>query len=244
MNSTYANIYNNSNPISWQNSLLGRYVRKAYPKCSQRDIAYLFTQVADNVDQSSALTFWLASTSADPRYPFTGPTKRSYMSVDEKRLDLFTTIPPVPAATPPIPPLPLYGYRPRHAGESYYIYIEAKHYQYHVSNSLSATQAGGRPAAGHGVSPESTVRPWLKQVVTDNANTTLANYMNPDSYQLHCAGLDGRFSVNHDWLRKWPCGATGLKQDGSQQSFADFADDRDNQTNFSEGAMVTDAPAQ
>lgn len=236
---------------TWQSTLLGRYVRKAYPKASARDLNYLFTQVADNMDQSSALHFWLASTSSDPRYPFTGATKRSYHSFDEQRLTLAGTIPANAGVNPPIPPLQLYWYRPRHAGESYYVYIESSHYPLHVSNDLSGDQSGGRPPAGFGPpasrTPELSVRPWLRQGVNSDGDTSplnLRNYLNDDTYQLICAGLDTRFSVNHDQLRKWPCGPTGLDYFGNQIDPNLFVDDRDNQANFSDGAAVTDAPAQ
>jgi prepilin-type N-terminal cleavage/methylation domain-containing protein len=234
---------------SWQTTRLGRYVRKAYPKCSPRDIQYLFTQVADKADQASALHFWLANTSTDPRYPFTGTTKRSYMSFDEQRLTplLPNPIPPSPAAKPPIPALMLYGFRPRHAGESLYIYIEASHYPLHVAGNLNASQSGAIPA-GSGPAgartPDASVRPWLRQAIINANSFDLRNYLNDKTFQLHCAGLDGRFSVNHDFLRKWPCGSTGLRADGSPQDPNFFYDDRDNQTNFSDGASVTDAPAQ
>jgi prepilin-type N-terminal cleavage/methylation domain-containing protein len=251
---TYTALYNNGTG-PWRNTLLGRYVNKAYPKCSQRDIAYLFTQVADNVDQCSALHFWLTQTSADARYPFTGPTKRTYLDFDETRLVQIGFIAGNPMATPVIPNLTLNGYRPRHAGESYYIYIEARHYTQHVSDNLSAIQSATnptRPPAGTGPTasrtPDVSVRPWLRRLV-NNANPTTdrmtaANYVNPESYQLFCAGLDGRFTVNHDLLRKFPCGPTGLDHAGNQINPNDFADDVDNQTNFSDGATIGSVPAQ
>lgn len=246
----YAALYPNG---PWQQTRLGRYVRKAYPKASQRDIAYLFTQVADNMDQSTALHFWLANTSSDPRYPFTGTNKRgkAYFSFNEGRLAAgpVPVIPGNPSAVPPIPDLQLYAYRPPHSGESYYVYIEARHYPLHVHpTDLSANQNGTRPPAGIGPpasrTPDLSVRPWLRQSPADNNPLNLRNYLNDDTFQLFNAGLDSRFSVNHDLLRKWPCGPTGLDFAGNQLNPNDFVDDRDNQTNFSEGAAVTDAPAQ
>jgi hypothetical protein len=149
---------------------------------------------------------------------------------------------------PPIPALTVYAYRPRYAGESYYIYIEARHYPLHVGANLNASQAGGRPPAGSGPpasrTPDISVRPWLRQTPVDADPANLRNYLNDDTYQLFCAGLDSRYSINHDWLRKWPCGSTGLRFDGSPQDPNEFIDDRDNQANFSENVAVTDAAAQ
>jgi prepilin-type N-terminal cleavage/methylation domain-containing protein len=251
MGMTYAAVFNNG-AGPWRNTRLGRYIQKAYPKATTRDIEYLFEQVADNADQTTALHFWLANTSDDPRYPFTGGTKRGnkYFAFDEQQLAAIGTI-HSPGGNPPIPDLTLYAYRPPHAGESYYIYIEAGHYPLHVAADLSGNQATGRPPAGSGPplsrTPNDSVRPWLRRDVNINGDTNylnLNNYMNAETYQLFNAGLDGRYSANHDLLRKWPCGSTGLMFGGGAFAPADFTDDRDNQANFSDGAAVTDAAAQ
>jgi prepilin-type N-terminal cleavage/methylation domain-containing protein len=231
----YANAFAGG---TWRATLLGRYVMKAYPKATPTDIAYLFNN-ADSLDQCSALWFWLTQTSRDPRYPFTNTTKRVYATIEEQRI--------VPGSGG--------GFRPRHAGESFYIYIEAHHYPLHTSGSTSAVgdlanAQTSRPAgSGLNPTPDISVRPFIRQV-NDPANpqrhdcTRLSNYLNGDTFQLHCAGLDSRYSVDNSFLRVWPCGPTGLMFDGSQLSPNIFVDDRDNQTNFSEGAAVTDAPAQ
>lgn len=233
----YQTQYGMNGTGPWRNTLLGRYVMKAYPKCAATDIQYLFTQ-ADSLDQSSALVFWLSQTSADKRYPFTNATKRNYYGFDETR---------VSAA----------GYRPRHAGESLYIYIEARHYPLHTSGGLTtagdlANAQTSRPA-GSGATPiaEASVRPFIRQVpAAQQSNalrhncTVLANYVNPDTFQLHCAGLDGRFTVDNSLLRVFPCGPSGLRFDGQQHDPVVFADDRDNQTNFTDGQTVEDVPAQ
>ena len=247
---TYADIFNGKvTGVTWQNTVLGRYVRKAYPKCSSRDIQYLFTMVADNLDQCSALPFWLNQTSADVKYPFTGPNKRSYFTMEEARLTQFGVIQSPPNAVPAIQPLPLYGFRARNDGESMYIYIEARHYRFHVNDDLSSNQTAKpvRPAAGTDFNsrlPEFSVRPWLRRAVVDANPLNPNNYVNGESYQLHCAGLDTRFSTDHSLLRKFPCGDTGLDYFGNQIPAAMFTDDKDNQTNFSDGNMISSVPAQ
>jgi prepilin-type N-terminal cleavage/methylation domain-containing protein len=215
---------------TWSNTRLGRYIMKAYPKASLADIQYIFNN-ADSLDQSSALWFWLTQTTGDARYPFTSPSaKRKYTGIEDAR----------------IVPGPGGGIKPRHAGESYYIYIEATHYQFHVVPANLAGNQSGVPAAGAGLpaarTPDVSVRPWVVQNPVNAVFTK--NFINGDTYQLHCAGLDGRYSVNNDILRVYPGGSTGLRPDGSPQDPNDFMDDRDNQTNFSDGNMVTDAPAQ
>jgi prepilin-type N-terminal cleavage/methylation domain-containing protein len=246
---SYANMFVNNVPIPWRNSLLGRYVMKAYPKATPTDIQALFN-MADNLDQGSALHFWLAETFDDPRYPFTGgpngagAPRRTYFAFDERRLTQG-------ADNPAFANTFFMWYRPRFAGESYYIYIEAKHYGAHINNNLATDQSGGRPRAGFGTdmnarTPDVSVRPWLKQQVVDTNPANPNNYVNGDTYQLFCAGLDSRFQStpsNGDMLRKFPCGDTGLDYGGNQIPYADFVDDRDNQTNFSEGKQIIDTPA-
>src|SRR5207253_10318390 len=142
----------------------------ADPIASSPDILYLCMPVAGNMDQSSALPFWLPSTSSVPRYPFTSTNKRSnaYVSFDERRLASIGTITGNSMVTPAIPDLPVYAYRPRHAGESYYIYIEARHYPLHTAGTLDASQAAAIPA-GSGPpmprTPDISVRPWTRPQV-------------------------------------------------------------------------------
>ncbi len=243
---------------TYRNTQLYRYLTKAYTKISDRDIAYMFQRVANQQDQCTALTFWLTQTYKDPRYPFTGPTPgnnpktRSYYDADPTRLTQIGTVPAVAAtaSTPAIPALPLYGYRPRHAGETYYIYIEAQHYHFHVNNDLGTDQTTNtpRPVAGPGPAAsrpmELSVRPYLVQQPVNIDPNNYRNYINGETYQLFCAGLDKRFSANLSWLRKYPCGDSGLRFNGSPQDPAEFADDRDNQTNFSAGTAIGSRPAQ
>jgi type II secretory pathway pseudopilin PulG len=238
---TYAAMYAAG---THRNTILYRYLLKAYPKISDRDIAYMFTQAADQLDQCSALPFWLNQTSADPRYPFTGATKRSYLAMDERRLVPLNQVAAVPNIAPA---LQLYGYRPRHAGETMYIYIESRHYPVHVNPDLSTDHSSStRLAAGtdlNGRAPEFSIRPYLVQNPANALASNPANFVNgTGGYQLHCAGLDERFSANQNFLRKFPCGETGLDFSGAALPYGDFMDERDNQTNFSEGKTISDIP--
>jgi prepilin-type N-terminal cleavage/methylation domain-containing protein len=236
---TYAAIYTGG---TWQQTRLGRYIMKAFPKASARDVQYLFTQVADNQDQSTALIYWLTQTSEDVRYPFTGPTKKSYLAVDETRLITVATIAGDASVTPPIPALTLNSYKPKNAGESVYLYIEASHYPLHCIADLSQDQSAATAAGTGARTPDLSVRPFLKLNLQDNNSANLKNYVNSDTYQLFCAGLDARFSANNAFLRKFPCGANGLDFSGNQFTYDVFADDRDNITNFSEGKPIADVP--
>jgi prepilin-type N-terminal cleavage/methylation domain-containing protein len=236
----YATKFSNG---TYKNTLLYRYLLKAFPKISNRDIAYMFNSVADNIDQGSALVFWLNQTCDDPRYPFTGTAKKSYLNMEAARLVPFASIPAAGA----VPALQLYGYKPPYAKESCYIYIEARHYPLHAAGTVTDDQAaGGAPAAKAGaLSAETSLRPYLKQSRADTSADNPANYVNSDSYQLHCAGLDGRFTAvaSPYYLRVYPSGETGLTASGTAQDYEQFVDDRDNQTNFSEGNSIENVPA-
>jgi prepilin-type N-terminal cleavage/methylation domain-containing protein len=232
---TYATMLSDG---SYKNSDLYRYLIKAYPKISNTDIAYLFG-IADKMDQGSALVFWLSQTKADPRKPFTGPGEyRKYFEFEEARLVPFDTT------------IGSYGYKPPYAKESCYIYIESKHYQYHVAGTVTDNQAGGSnpppPAKAGSLSAENSVRPFLKQNRVDASADNPKNYMNSDTFQLFCAGLDGRFTAIADpyYLRVYPGGETGLTAGGGAQDYTQYADDRDNQTNFSDGATLESKSAQ
>jgi prepilin-type N-terminal cleavage/methylation domain-containing protein len=221
---SYATAFGNG---THRNSRLYRYLNKAYPKIHPIQEQWLFQNAADNLDQSSALVFWLSQTGPDPRYPFVnGPqgdpaAARKYFEFDVRRLT------------------GMY-YRPPAARESYYIYIEAKHYPLHVGSNLLAPN---QPVAGYApLSAETSVRPFVKRNRVDNDGTNLRNYVNSDTYQLHCAGLDGRFSVDNSVLRTFPSGDSGQAPGAPLTLIPNdlYQDDLDNQTNFSEGRPLSE----
>lgn len=255
LGSSYSQLFQNG---QHKNTALYRYLMTAYPRISDNDINFLFTQVADNLDQSSALVFWLAQTSSDARFPFTNPTKRKYFDFVEKRL--------VPVYNSPgannFPAFTLYGYKPPYAGESFYAYLEAKHYRFYVSNSLDGAQSNGQGAndlvarSGDTVAANGTLvmgerlRPYLKAVPSSDLGgpnrpqyidkNNNANYVNSDSFQLLCAGLGGHFQANLEQMRRYPSGPVGSDFDNTAIPFANFQEDRDNQANFTEGRQIED----
>ena len=238
----YKDAYNGGTG-PYRNTMLYRYISVAYPRASDIDIRYMFEEVADRMDQASALVFWLSQTSNDARQPFTNrANQRKYYDFDEKRKTTLVTIPtPTTAALSTVPALDLYGYRPRYAKESFFTYLEAKHYPAYVKDELNLNQGTTSTAKSGGA----TFRPYLKKDIAADGNgkylrTNLSYYQNPESYQLVCAGLDGRFQANVEWMRKFPCGPVGTKVDNTAVNFTDFADDGDNQANFSEGRRIED----
>lgn len=256
---TYAALFGNDpdndgvGDGTYRNTVLYRYLVKAYPKAVNHEIKYMFLNVADNLDQSSALWFWLSQTSEDARYPFTGPARTgggrfyNYHAFDEGRLVAAPrTIPEfVVNQNLTIPERPTFYYRPRFAGETYYVYIEARHYRFHVEADLSTDHSSCQlvPAGPSTRTAELCIRPYLKQNPPNALSTNVQNYVNPEGFQLFCAGLDGRMCVNQNWLRKFPSGEAGLRYDGSPLTYEEFADERDNQTNFSEGQQIQDVAA-
>jgi prepilin-type N-terminal cleavage/methylation domain-containing protein len=241
---TYAQMHSS---CTHKNTILYRYVTSAYPRISDNDLAYLFQEVADNLDQSSALVFWLSQTTNDARYPFTSTsgTKRSYFTFDEKRFGQLHTIAAITNKSVSscganiaynAPALILNGYHPPYGNDSYYAYLEAKHYPSYTSGNFTAAQTTANTAKANGL----TFRPYLKNTLVDTNNLTLGNYVNSDSYQLICAGLDGQFMAEVTHMRKFPCGSVGTDEFDQPMTLKDFQDDRDNQTNFTEGRALGD----
>jgi prepilin-type N-terminal cleavage/methylation domain-containing protein len=220
---------------TYRNTALYRYLITAYPNISDKDIRSMFRDIADHLDQSSSMVFWLSQTSEDPRNPFTNRASlKSYYAFPEERLaDLGDTD---ADTTNNIVSFNVYGFRPPYAKESYYVYMEAKHYRYYTVNNVDSAQGNTSKANSGGL----TLRPYLKSTRSDNLRITQANFQNSDTYQLLCAGIDGRFQANQDWLRVFPCGSTPLKGDNTPFTSVEFADDRDNQANFSDGNPLED----
>lgn len=217
---TYAAMY--ASATGGKDTVLYRYLVTAYPKIAQEDIAYMFTSVADRMDQSTALVFWLSQTSSDARYPFRNRSNlRKYAEFAEGRLV------PGPVVTAPAAgyvDLQLYGYAPPSAKGTPYAYLESRCYRAHVALPINDVQSANTTPAR--VATGETLRPWLKDDM---------NFVNPESFQLICAGQDGRFNVDTNLLRKFPsCWAAN----GSQFSADEFQDDEDNQTNFTEGKTI------
>jgi prepilin-type N-terminal cleavage/methylation domain-containing protein len=216
-----------------RNTILYRYVIAAYPRIGDADINYLFNDIADKLNQSSGLVFWLSQTSNDPRSPFSNRTNpRKYFEFDSVRLTVLNSVGTAPNQ------ISLAAYRPPYAKESYYAYMESKHYPRYMSADFDTAQGAGNTAVT-GAAVNGALRPFLKPG-GDKDRNKLANYMNSDSYQLHCAGLDGSYAQSVDKVRYFPSGDQGLTWSNGTIPASEFAADRDNQTNFSEGRCIQD----
>lgn len=239
----YAAVWNNG---TYKETRLYRYLVTAYPKISDYDLEYMF-KLAAKMSQDQALVFWLSQTGSDVRYPFTGLVRatpsgspRKYFEFTETRFiptDVQITMNPNTNMT-----CKLYSYKSPYSREAAYIYMEASFYPFYVDTNANLDQQQSSPSntTAARTAGNNYIRPWLKATAVDTSRTNLQNYINSDSYQLFCAGLDGRFQSDLKWLRRFPCGPVGKGGNNAVIAANEFADDRDNQTNFSEGRAIED----
>lgn len=212
-----------------------RHVRRCYPKIDTSTGGHLddfidvvwpgFSQASPpsagtvpEIDESEALVFWLRNVEGDVRYPFklaTGGTSTSpkrYYQFDEKRLIAGTDDGSDGDDFP--------SYRAPYAGQSCYIYIDARQYSIFLDFS-----SGTPPRAQAEEGNSGSVRPYVQ-------NATTGVY--PTTFQIICAGQDGLFGADHptstDKKKYYPAG-TNYHPDG---------DDNDNMTNFSDGKRLED----
>jgi len=221
-----------------------RHVRRCYPKIAQSEIDYFFTYNSATgvytptiyvMDEGECLVFWLSKLRNDPRYPFgaTGgansPYKKYYefdaqrlVSADSGTVDLNQS------------------YRAKYSRDTFYVYIDSRSYD----ELVDFTTAGALPAFAEDSSvPENCVRPyWSENLNPANTSTTAANSvkflpMNPTTFQILCAGLDGHFGY-HDSSDPKP--DTDVKFFPGGTNYQD--EDNDNITNFSGGRLADKIP--
>jgi prepilin-type N-terminal cleavage/methylation domain-containing protein len=232
-----------------------RHIRKCYPKA---DPVYISGDGSGNgksfieyatgksaadsgqfISESESLVFWLSMTDNDPRYPFLSyynPTSRpinpkKYYDFDEARLknadgDVTNS------------------FEAKNCQETLYIYIDSRSYDsYHkpatqieyvydratINNLDSQTNTFAIAEDNKGVRPY-----WSsKAVFNSGASTTRSKYnpINPTTFQLICAGLDGEFGSEESDL--------DIKAFPSGDNYNE--EDKDNIANFSGGKRLGDS---
>lgn len=199
------------------NTAVERHLRKCFPKMTPTEKTNFYDNIAPTLDQGEALVAWLSKVSKNPREPFTDTASEKYVfyQFDERRLvdnDGDST----------------FAYRTKHAGDTCYIYIDARSYLVHQKQTTNDKPA---KAESTDPSPEGAVRPYYTTTVVNAAATSdFQKYrpVNHTSFQIICAGQDGQFSQNLDNCKAFP--------EGTNYDEADM----DNITNFSDGGRLED----
>jgi prepilin-type N-terminal cleavage/methylation domain-containing protein len=225
---------------------LERHLRKCYPKMAPAEWGVFFSMTngvvnrdangvpiwkttspagSPLIDEGEALVFWLGSTFVDARYPFTAngnnnADRKSYYDFDRRRL--------VNDDNDAYP-----SYRSNHAKETCYLYCDARFYD---ELADFANTNYGFAFAETSTTPEAVCRPYWSDEVNPKAPTgaTLDRDkllpVNPTSFQILCAGLDGNFGyleTDAD-VKRFVSGTRYSEEDG------------DNMTSFSAGKRLLD----
>lgn len=179
-------------------AILMRHLRKCYPKINKTHLDQFLDAVEPqgmgaartaDIDQSEALVFWLSRTVKNPVLPFAGLASsdpnaepRIYYEFDAKRLE--------DADGDGLP-----SFKPQYAKSTYYMYIDSRMYLYHMNFPVPGMMEPAKSAAWVEVSPGvnvEVVRPYFSDTF-DATNVFGFKFMNPNTYQILCAGQDGEW---------------------------------------------------
>jgi len=222
-------------------AVVERHIRKCYPKAEAQYVKETLDAAFGEffICESESLVFWLAMTDNDPRYPFlsyyawSGRTAspKKYYEFDETRL-VKIDVDNVPS------------YIAKNCQDTFYIHIDSRAYDsYHkatsqieyVSDRATISNLDNNQANTFAIAEDNKgVRPyWSNVEVNSAASATRSKYkpMNPTSFQLICAGLDGEFGSE--------------ESDSDTKAFPNGEnyneEDKDNITNFSGGRPLRDS---
>jgi hypothetical protein len=204
------------------NSVVERHLQRAYPKLRDntssttdaKDLFYNDTTSNPNndrdamhCDQAEALVLWLTATSTAPANPFEGFTTGS-PTVPRNVFFEFDQRRLVDADGDG-----LFTFQPRHCRDTDYIYMEARTYTTYVKDTQYARSGdtGPQNVVPYGTGPTTPV--------------------NPNRFQIVCAGLDGDFGA----LTTPASGLYPVKVFPIGTNY--MPGDKDNLTNFSGGTL-------
>lgn len=231
-----------------------RHVKRCYPKIAPTELAYFVTtnngqyQWVNQIDEGEALVFWLGSLYNDPRYPFSGggnglpgllapqgsAPRKTYYDFNQTRLrgkanggdsDNFPS------------------YVAKYAKDTCYLYIDSRSYDnprndsYDLGKFQTPDGLDNYATFEGSTDPEHWCRPYWSNTARQPVPASTINRdkvlpMNPTTFQILCAGLDGNFGYDaSDADAK-------LFPSGDNYNSAD----NDNITNFSRGKLVDEIP--
>jgi prepilin-type N-terminal cleavage/methylation domain-containing protein len=229
--SDFVNIGTSGSP---QNIALANHLAKAFPRCNvTTEINAILTANPKGTSPAQAITFWLSGFCTDVEQPISGiakglPREAPLFEFDRTRL---RAIPGAASAvydaadTPGVP----------------YVYFAAQNYNTHVaaySGALGTSASPGTPfdTSVWGQGGAGLVRPYAADPYSPPYSATVTpTPVNPNSFQIISAGLDGDF------------GKGGIDDAGShdptyvvayfKQGNFYATGDKDNLTNFSDRTL-------
>jgi len=210
-------------PDGFNASAVAQHLRSKFPKHDEGTATSggpLNALLTANLTAAESLVFWLGQTVNDPRRPLSGQgAVDSYFEFKEPRLRP-TRIVNLGGRGD----VQLYEFIPPEGGESPYVYFPAPYYYTDASSNVVAKfYANTVSGATVNVYPYQSVRPDPSMTLFPPNQ----QWINPTTYQLIAAGLDGEFGVD-SWaavnqLKVFPAGLNYS------------AEDWDNVANFSNG---------
>lgn len=233
-------------PANRYGTIAERHLLRCYPKMDPAQKDFFYTYIAPQIGNDEAIVFWLATIANDPRAPF-----KNY-SLDSNNLLCFAPLPGSPAGTAGVYPGPytrfvhydfderrirtldadvLASYGALYARDTPYVYFDSRTYRLHM------TQATAGVGACQPYSDAAKVQASLNTPV--NPDST---FVNPNTYQIHCAGQDGNYGMlvtavdnNFNWLNNWQ---TMVKTFPTMLNCNE--EDSDNLADFTEGRRLID----
>jgi len=220
-----------------------RHIRKCYPKADTTYITTMVAAVCDQtntafIDEGESLVFWLAMTDNDPRFPFLSlynpdgkpENPKKYYEFDETRLKGGF----ISGGRQNAP-----SFIAKNCQDTPYIYIDSRSYERPSRDVVRFTGETGFsapvPSSGWSQDDGAYVRPYWSTNTSGKTSNLLREQnkpINPTSFQLICAGLDGEFGhdLNNDTdVKIFPTGDNYVEED------------KDNITNFSSGKRLGDS---
>jgi prepilin-type N-terminal cleavage/methylation domain-containing protein len=228
-------------------NVVNRHIRKCYPKADPEYVKVFVNGACDEdaetfIDEGESLVFWLAMTDNDPRYPFLSyyqpatarpESPKKYYEFDETRLPADFGRISGGSQNPP-------SYIAKNCQDTFYIYIDSRSYDRpsNEPDDLARFQAAGDAFDRYAFAEVTSVgvQPYWSETLVTNPPTNGKNRdiykpMNPTTFQLICAGLDGEFGLQSgdSDVRRFPTGVNYAEED------------KDNITNFSGGRRLGDS---
>jgi len=238
-------------PANRYGTVAERHLLRCYPKMDPAQKDFFYTYIAPYLGNDESLVFWLATIANDPRAPF-----KNY-SLDGSGNVCYAPQPGSPSGTVGIYPGPysrfvhyefddrrigpdldndrLLSYQAPYCRNTPFVYMESRTYKIHMHGSY--------PAVG------------IVQPLMDSSKVLLANinpdtaFVNPDTFQIHCAGQDGVFADpnsvftavdnNFSWLNNWQTIVKVFPNDPGLTN-AVRQDEHDNMMDFTEGRKLID----
>ncbi len=237
-------------PANRYSTIAERHLLRCYPKMDQAQKDFFYNAIAWRLGNDESIVFWLGLIANDPRAPF-----KNFIADNNSPPNVFFAPQPgSPSGSTGVYPGPyprfvhyefderrvrdldndtLPSYAALYARDTPYFYFDSRTYRLHMTQATAA--AGVCQPFNDALKVQATLGPNISV----NADTT---FMNPNTFQIHCAGQDGNFGAtvtavdnNFNWLNNWQQLVKTFPNMGNTNE-----EDSDNMADFTEGRRLID----